>query len=45
MRHDAWRLELLPVIVLLGAFGIYAGLRAYRVNQKIPAFSLALAPT
>ena len=29
MRRDAWWLELLPVIVLLGAFGIYATLRAF----------------
>ena len=24
MRRDAWWLELLPVIALLGAFGVYA---------------------
>ena len=29
MRRDAWWLELLPVIVLLGAFGVYATLRAF----------------
>jgi len=29
MRRDVWWLELLPVIVLLGAFGIYATLRAF----------------
>jgi hypothetical protein len=29
MRRDAWWLELLPVIVLLGAFGMYATLRAF----------------
>jgi hypothetical protein len=29
MRRDAWWLELLPVIALLGAFGIYATLRAF----------------
>src|SRR6266852_5703255 len=29
MRRDAWWLELLPVIFLLGAFGIYATLRAF----------------
>jgi hypothetical protein len=29
MRRDAWWLELLPVIALLGAFGIYATARAF----------------
>src|SRR5260370_738371 len=29
MRRDAWWLELLPVVLLLGAFGIYATLRAF----------------
>ena len=29
MRRDAWWLELFPPIVLLGAFGIYATLRAF----------------
>ena len=29
MRRDAWWLELLPVMVLLGGFGIYATLRAF----------------
>src|ERR1700736_3176762 len=29
MRRDAWWLELLPVIGLLGGFGIYATLRAF----------------
>ena len=29
MRRDAWWLELLPIIALLGAFGIYATLRAF----------------
>jgi hypothetical protein len=29
MRRDAWWLELLPVIALLGAFGAYATLRAF----------------
>jgi hypothetical protein len=29
MRRDAWWLELLPVIALLGAFGVYATLRAF----------------
>ncbi len=29
MRRDAWWLELLPVIILLGAFGAYATLRAF----------------
>jgi len=29
MRRDAWWLELLPVIALLGAFGLYATLRAF----------------
>ncbi len=28
-RRDAWWLELLPVIILLGAFGAYATLRAF----------------
>ena len=29
MRQDAWWLELVPAIVLLGAFGVYATLRAF----------------
>ena len=29
LRRDAWWLELLPVIALLGAFGVYATLRAF----------------
>jgi len=29
MRRDPWWLELLPVILLLGAFGLYATLRAF----------------
>ncbi len=29
MRRDAWWLELLPVFILLNAFGIYATLRAF----------------
>jgi hypothetical protein len=29
MRQDTWWLELVPVIVLLGTFGIYATLRAF----------------
>jgi hypothetical protein len=32
MRPDAWWLELVPVIVLLGGFGIYATLRAFEGN-------------
>ena len=32
MRQDAWWLELLPAIVLLGAFGVYATLRAFEGN-------------
>ncbi|HEY1423409.1 MAG TPA: hypothetical protein VGF20_08150 [Candidatus Acidoferrum sp.] len=28
-RRDAWWLELLPVVILLGGFGIYATLRAF----------------
>jgi len=31
-RRDAWWIELLPVIVLLGGFGIYATLRAFEGN-------------
>jgi hypothetical protein len=29
LRHDAWWVEILPVIVVLGGFGIYATLRAF----------------
>jgi hypothetical protein len=29
MRRDAWWLELVPVILLLGAFGVYATFRAF----------------
>ena len=29
MRRDAWWLELLPVVILLGGFGVYATLRAF----------------
>ena len=28
-RRDAWWVELLPVIILLGGFGVYATLRAF----------------
>ncbi len=28
-RRDAWWLEILPVIILFGGFGIYATLRAF----------------
>ncbi len=27
-RHDAWWVEMIPVVVLLGGFGLYATLRA-----------------
>ena len=29
MRRDAWWLELLPVVILLGGFGVYATVRAF----------------
>jgi hypothetical protein len=29
MRRDAWWLELIPVVIVLGAFGIYATVRAF----------------
>jgi hypothetical protein len=29
MRRDAWWVEILPVVVVLSAFGIYATLRAF----------------
>lgn len=29
MRRDAWWLELIPVVIVLGGFGIYATLRAF----------------
>src|SRR5882757_9159656 len=29
LRRDAWRVEIVPVAILLGAFGIYATLRAF----------------
>src|SRR6267143_6409785 len=29
MRRDAWWLKLLPVVILLGGFGVYATLRAF----------------
>jgi hypothetical protein len=32
MRRDAWWVELVPVIVVLGAFGIYATWRAFENN-------------
>ena len=28
-RQDSWWLEILPVIVVLGGFGVYATLRAF----------------
>jgi len=46
MRRDAWWLELLPVIVLLGAFGIYATLRAFEgilLRMGAVSFSLLFA--
>jgi hypothetical protein len=42
MRRDAWWLELLPVVVLLGAFGIYATLRAF--EGKYYAWGPYLSP-
>ena len=32
MRRDAWWVELLPVILVLGLFGVYATLRAFEGN-------------
>ena len=32
LRRDAWWVEILPVIILLGGFGIYATLRAFEGN-------------
>src|SRR5947209_14131738 len=29
LRRDAWWIEILPVVVVLGAFGVYATLRAF----------------
>ena len=29
LRRDAWWVEILPVIILLGGFGLYATLRAF----------------
>ena len=29
LRRDSWWTELLPVIILLGGFGVYATLRAF----------------
>ena len=29
MRRDAWWIELVPVVIVLGAFGVYATLRAF----------------
>jgi hypothetical protein len=34
MRRDAWWLELLPVVILLGGFGVYATLRAFEGKQR-----------
>ncbi len=31
-RRDAWWVELLPVVILLGGFGVYATLRAFENN-------------
>ena len=31
-RRDAWWLELIPVVIILGGFGIYATLRAFENN-------------
>jgi len=28
-RRDSWWLEILPVVILLGGFGVYATLRAF----------------
>jgi hypothetical protein len=38
LRRDAWWLELLPVIALLGAFGVYATLRVRdsKFGRNIP---------
>ena len=29
LRRDSWLVEILPVIVVLGGFGLYATLRAF----------------
>ncbi len=29
MRRDAWWLEILPVVIVLGAFSVYATWRAF----------------
>ena len=29
MRRDAWWVELIPVVIVLGGFGVYATLRAF----------------
>jgi len=46
MRPDAWLLELVPAIVLLGAFGVYATLRAFEgtyYEMGTVSFSLLFA--
>ncbi len=42
MRRDAWWLELLPVVILLGGFGVYATFRAF--EGKYYAWGPYLSP-
>jgi hypothetical protein len=32
LRRDAWWIEFLPVVIVLGGFGLYATLRAFKEN-------------
>jgi len=41
-RRDAWWVEILPVIILLGGFGVYATLRA--LEGKLYAWGPYLSP-
>ena len=46
LRRDAWWLENLPVIILLGGFGVYATLRAFegKFYQAAPYLSPFYSP-
>ena len=44
VRRDAWWLEILPVIIVLGGFGLYATLRAFEdFSGDVPPGGMFLA--
>ena len=42
LRRDAWWVELIPVFILLGGFGVYATLRAFEGELYMGTLSFAV---